>query len=697
MAPEALGRLPLDPPLARLRGALPAFFSGGTAIDLFLQRLLDALANGSLYGSLALALVVVYRASGRLNLAQGEMATFGTYTSLVLSSPASPLLAGTIFASRWFPGSPWPRWFCIPAAMVITAVMAALIERFVVRRIPEKSARSSVSVTIGLLLLVNALTKKVWRPVTRGYPSPFPNKPNDYVAVAGARLRYTTIGTWLAMLALMALLWVVLRFTKAGLAFRAVSSNRANSSLHGIRVGRVLTGGWAVAAALGTLAGCLLASRLVLNPDMMAKLLVYGFAAATIGGLTSLGGALLGGLLVGLLQTMLSGYVPFIGGPLSLPAVLLIMVIMLLTRPAGLFGTKGLDGAVTGDTLSIVSTSPTTGLWKVVRGSSTWRNLVILSTLAMVAVAILPMFVLPFLEARTWTELIAVTVVLWGLGLVMGPAGQLSLGHGGFVGVGAYTTAVTVARYDMSPLIGVAASMVVGFTVGALVGLPGLRIKGQYLAMVTIAWAVAFPMIIQRFDWFTGGSSGPKPGNEVLPPKWLPLPAGRDGIYLHLWVTAGAAFVLIVLYNLRRSSVGRAIRAAAENEQAAAAMGVNVVAVRTITFGLAAALGAIGGAMLAVHTRVVTSEGFDLFRSLAFYAAIAFAGAEALAGGFIGAVMLVGLPFLSYKLGWTVSPNLYFGLLILVGTVMFPDGLTPGLRRWFGRVLEIQEPIPEEG
>ena len=483
----------------------PFLVLGGTAIDLFLQRCLDALANGSLYGSLALALVVVYRASGRLNLAQGEMATFGTYTSLVLASPASPLLAGTIFASRWLPGTPWPRWFAIPAAMLISAVLAALIERLIVRRIPERSARSSVSVTIGLLLLINALTKKLWRPIVRGYPSPFPNAPKDYVAVAGARLRFTTIATWLTMLSIMAAFYLVLRFTKAGLAFRAVSSNRANSSLHGIRVGRVLTGGWAFAAALGTLAGCLLASRLVLNPDMMARLLVYGFAAATIGGLTSLGGALLGGLLVGLLQTMLAGYVPLVGGPLSLPAVLLIMVIMLLTRPAGLFGTRGLDGAVTGDTLSIVSTTTPRGRIKVVRGSGTWRGLAIVTGIGLVALAIVPMFFLGFLEARTWTELIAVTVVLWGLGLVMGPAGQLSLGHGAFVGVGAYTMAVAVARYGASPLIGIAAAVVIGFVVGAVVGLPGLRIKGQYLAMVTIAWAVAFPMIIQRFDWFTGG------------------------------------------------------------------------------------------------------------------------------------------------------------------------------------------------
>jgi branched-chain amino acid transport system permease protein len=111
-----------------------------------------------LYGALGLALAVVYRASGRINMAQGEFATVGTYVSLVLSSKATPALAGTIFATRWLPGTPWPLWLAVPGAMVVSAVGSALIERLVVRPIPERSPRAAVSVTIGLLLLANAFT-----------------------------------------------------------------------------------------------------------------------------------------------------------------------------------------------------------------------------------------------------------------------------------------------------------------------------------------------------------------------------------------------------------------------------------------------------------------------------------------------------------------------------------------------------------
>ena len=637
--------------------------------------------------------MVVYRASGRINLAQGELATFGTYLSLVLSSPPSAAIAGTVLASRWLPSAPWPLWVSIPAAMVISAIAAALLERLVVRRIPERNPRSAVSVTIGLLLLVNALTKRIWRPVQRGYKSPFPNFPDDYFLLHGARLRYTTIGTWLTMLALFGGLWLVLRFTKGGLAFRAVSSNRANSQLMGIRTGRVLTTGWALAAAIGTLAGCLLASRLVLSPDMMAKLLIYGFASATIGGLTSMGGSLLGGLIVGVVSSMLSGYVHFVGNSLSLPVVLLAMVIMLLVRPAGLFGTKGLDGtrAATTDALGVVVSDVGAARYEIMRGSPTWRKLVTLRRVSLLVLAILPAFIFPFLEARLWTELLATMVTLWGLGLLMGPAGQLSLGHGAFVGLGAYTTAVIVSRYGWSPVLGVLAAAILGFTVGCGVGLPALRIKGQYLAMMTLSWAIALPLIIQRFAWFTGGSSGPKPGLDIVAPSWFPVPHGRDGAWLHLLFVGAAAVVLFMLANILRGAPGRAIRAAAEEETAAAAMGVPIVATRTITFGLAAALGAMGGGMLAVQTRVVTTEQFDVFRSLTLYAAIAFGGAQSLAGAGIGAALLVGVPWFNIQMGWKLSPNLFFGVLVLIGAVLFPDGIAAGVRTLVRRIVQIVE------
>jgi branched-subunit amino acid ABC-type transport system permease component len=647
-----------------------------------------------LYGALALALVVVYRASGRINMAQGELATFGTYVSLVLHTPATAALAGTAFAARWLPGTPWPLWLAIPAAMVVSAVVAAAIERLVVRRVPTRSPRSAVSVTIGLLLLINAFDSKVWLPIQRGYPSPFPNTPTDYIDLAGARLRYATIGTWATLLALLGLLWLVLRYTRAGLAFRAVSSDRDNSALMGIHSGRVLTGGWALAAALGTLAGCLLANRLVLNPDMMVKLLVYGFAAATIGGLSSMGGALAGGLFVGVSQTMLGGYVRILSGSLSLPAVLALMIVILAFRPAGLFG-RTAPAKVVDDPLTVTPSSDAgRPRWRIRRDRSTWRVLVALGIAAGIALAVLPGFFFPVLESRLWTEVVATSIILWGLGLLIGPAGQLSLGHGAFVGLGGYGVAIVLTRYGWPPYVGIPLMAVVGFVVGAILGLPALRIKGQYLAMVTLSFAVAFPMIVARFSWFTGGSSGPRAGNSIEPPSWFPHPADHPTAWLHLLVCAVAGLLLILTLNLLHSPIGRAIRASSQGDVAATVMGVNVVRVRTLAFGLASAFAAVGGGLLAVHSRVVTSEQFDLFRSLALYTAVVLGGAESLLGATVGALVLVGVPWLNLKFGWKVSPNLFYGLLILGVTALCPQGVVPTLRSWGRRVVRVEDAPP---
>lgn len=310
---------------------------------LLLQRCFDALANGAIYATIALALVIVFRATGTLNVAQGEMATMAAYIGLVLRTPATPLLAGTGLASAVVPFAPLPLWAAIIGASIAGAIIAAVAERFVVRRTSTRSGFAVVSVTVGLLLMLNGLTQNIWKPIVRGFPSLFPNSPSDYLAVAGARLRVTTLGTLATLLAVLVVLAVALRRTKLGLAFRAVSSDRASSALSGVRVGRVMTTGWALAGTIGGLAACLVAPTVLLEPGMMVRVLIFSLVAATLGGLDSLLGALVGGLVIGIAQTMVAAYVPFIGTELSLPGALLVMVVLLIARPTGLFGTRRIE------------------------------------------------------------------------------------------------------------------------------------------------------------------------------------------------------------------------------------------------------------------------------------------------------------------------------------------------------------------
>ena len=257
---------------------------------------------------------------------------------MVFATGATPTLAGTGLADRVIPGGPLPPWAAIMLAMLCAAALAVAIERWIVRR-RENAAAVSVGLTIGVLLLANSTTTYVWRPINRGFSSPFPTSPGDYWPVLGARLRYEHVGTLLTLVLVVVAISVILKRTKFGLAFRAVSSDPGTAELMGVRSSRVLSAGWAAAAAVGTLAGALVANRLVLEPDMMVRLLVFGFAAATIGGLDSLNGAVIGGLLVGVLETLLVGYVTVVGTALSLPLMLVLMVTTLLVRPTGLLGT----------------------------------------------------------------------------------------------------------------------------------------------------------------------------------------------------------------------------------------------------------------------------------------------------------------------------------------------------------------------
>jgi len=299
--------------------------------------------NGAIYASLALAIVMIFRSTGLLNFAQGEMAMMSGYIALVLlSAPGAAgfgfTLNGSDWAQQWIPFHPWPTWVAILGGVVFGGLLGAAIERFIMRPLQGRSTLAQVNVTIGLLILMNGLTLWIWGPFARAFPSPFPNEIRDFVSIGGARLRYTTIGVWLVLLAALAVLGVLLQRTKTGLAFRAITSNRESASLVGVPIGRTLMIGWGIAAGIGALSASLVGGAIVLEPLTMMKMLIYALAAATIGGLDSPLGAVVGGLIVGITQGLAPGYLG-IPTELTLLPPLAAMVLTLVVRPHGIFGT----------------------------------------------------------------------------------------------------------------------------------------------------------------------------------------------------------------------------------------------------------------------------------------------------------------------------------------------------------------------
>ena len=284
----------------------------------FFQQVVAGLATGSIFAALALALVLIHRATGVINFAQGEMAMFTTY------------IAWTLIENHGM-----NEWLAFGVTLVAAFGLGLGIQRVVIRPIERAPLITTVIVTIGLVLIFNGLAGLIWTAEVRAFPSPFPN---DTWEVGGVAISQQDVGTFLTVLAMVALLWAFFQFTKVGLALRASALNPDASRLVGVRVGWMLAFGWGLAAVLGAVAGMMVAPILFLDPNMMQVILLYAFAAAILGGLDSPVGAVIGGLLLGVVITMLGRYVGFIGEPLKLPTALLLILLVLLVKPNGLFG-----------------------------------------------------------------------------------------------------------------------------------------------------------------------------------------------------------------------------------------------------------------------------------------------------------------------------------------------------------------------
>jgi branched-chain amino acid transport system permease protein len=286
----------------------------------FLQQVVAGLASGGIYASLALALALIYRSTGVINFAQGEMATLTTYVVWSLHN------RGLGF------------WGAVALTVVLAFAGGVALERIVIRPFEGSSALRLAIVTIGLFFLLNGLTSVIWGGGQRRLPSnrPFPTSTFD---VGGVQISRLDVGLIALMLVVVAALFALFQYTKLGLALRAAALRPDSSRLVGIRVGWMLAVGWGLAAALGVVAGVMAAGSYgSFDPTLMQQLLLYAFAAAVLGGLDSPGGAVVGGLVLGVLLNLLGAYVGWIGSTLRLPVALLVILVVLVIRPSGLFG-----------------------------------------------------------------------------------------------------------------------------------------------------------------------------------------------------------------------------------------------------------------------------------------------------------------------------------------------------------------------
>jgi branched-chain amino acid transport system permease protein len=282
-------------------------------MDQFLHQVLSGLATGGIYASVALALVMIYQATHLVNFAQGQMAMFTTYLAWAL------LQAGV------------PYWGAFAITVVGAFVLGVALERIVIRPVENAPILAVVIVFIALLVIFNSVAGWIFSYTIKPFPSPFPKEPlfgNSYVSSH-------ELGSTAITLIVLLLLFVFFRFTPLGLAMRAAAQNPVSSRLVGIRVGWMLALGWGLAAAIGAIAGMMVAPTVFLEPNMMGGILLYAFAGALLGGIDSPGGAVLGGFIVGVLENVVGAYV---GTELKLTLALVVIIGVLVVRPSGMFG-----------------------------------------------------------------------------------------------------------------------------------------------------------------------------------------------------------------------------------------------------------------------------------------------------------------------------------------------------------------------
>src|SRR5215207_10134168 len=264
-------------------------------MDIFLQQIVAGLATGGIYACMALAIVMIYQAIDHLNFAQGEMAMFSTFIAWQLL--------------QW--GLPY--WAAFVLTIGISFVAGLLIERIVFKPIHDAPVLSHVVVFIALFAIINSAAGFIWDFTIKPFTTPFGTSPLFGSTLIGAHQG----GMIAVTLLVLVFLYVFFRYTW---------------------VGWMIALGWGMAAAIGAIAGMLIAPVVFLDPNMMLGILLYGFAAAVLGGLNSPGGAVVGGFTVGIMENLVGTYVPYVGSDLKLPIALVIIVTVLVVKPGGLFG-----------------------------------------------------------------------------------------------------------------------------------------------------------------------------------------------------------------------------------------------------------------------------------------------------------------------------------------------------------------------
>jgi branched-chain amino acid transport system permease protein len=613
-----------------------------------IQIIIGGLMQGGVFAAVALGFSLVYRVSGVVNLSQGAFCVLGAM--------------GMYFFQVVFG---WPAILAAPAAAVAATAFSVLIGwASFVPAVSKLPVSSTLVLTAGLLTFFEGVTLLIWG----NQPYALPPFSGEAPLVVGS-IRVPTQGIWLAgcSAAMILALWLLLNRTSIGRALQACAENATAARLMGVDTRRMMLLSFGLAAAIGALSGILIAPITSLEFDSGSFFTTSGFIAVAIGGMGSFAGSILGGLLLGVSEQLAAFYVSSL---FSNTLALALLLVTLLVRPAGLLA----SGAPRRTDVRSESLTHRA----LVRLSG--RRSLILGLCLVAGLAILPLLPLPSgMDSSLAIGMILYIAVL-GLDILMGYAGQVSLGQAGFMAVGGYTAAILATTYNWPPLAAVAVAILLSVVCALVLSVVTARLRGHYLALATLAFGLLVDSLTVGLINLTGGPSG-----LVGVPSFSIGSFSFDSPESMYWLALGISVVLVLLFEGgMRSGFGRSLKAVRTDQLAAAALGVDVGRVKVAALCISAALAALSGSLYAFQFHFLSPEMVSTPSSFEMIAMLVLGGEGTLIGGVFGALALTILP--TAVQGLALYKTAAEGALLVLVFLFVPEGVYGRFAIWFGRL-----------
>lgn len=590
--------------------------------------------SGALLGLLAIGLVVVHRGSGVVNFAHGAIAMFGTFVFWDLNTHSGV-----------------PYWAAVACGVAVSGLLGLIVQLGILRRLRDSAPVTRLIATLGVLTIVEQAASHHYNSGTEIVHSPFATVPLRFW---GASLGEDNAWCLVISIGLVVVLAGVYRFTRFGRATTAVRENRRAAAALGYSPDTIASVNWVVGSALGGFAGILLAPIIGLSVTTYTLLILPALASAVFGNLMSFPLTLVGGLIVGIVQSEFLGYVTTPGWSQTVP--FLIVVAVLIVRG----GNRGLR-------TSLAERTPRLGTGRV----RPWLVLVAL----VVAVLVVQLALSSSWQDSVITSTVSAVIVLSFIPLT-GYSGQLSLAQFAFAGWGAWVAGRLVAAEHVPFLLALIIAVIAAIPLGLVLGVVCLRTRGVYLAIVTLGLAVALEQLLFINANFTGGTTGTTVGNPHV--FGIDVNSVTHGNRYAIFCLILFAIAALLVVNLRRGRAGRRLIAGRANDRAASSLGVRTVNGRLFAFGMSSAIASLGGVLLAFRDPTITYSGFSTLASIELVAQAVVGGVGwvvgALLGGFgqLGGVASTALGLL----GQNVSSYLplIFAALLLVVVLQSADG-----------------------